>query len=89
MASRTRMCLVCKKLIEADRAADYDDTSLCAQHGREIERLGGEFKVLAEQENLAKENSLKKNRGGVKTKLVRNLAAINQLREEYLQRQAQ
>jgi hypothetical protein len=82
------MCLVCKKLIEPERARDYEDTSLCTEHGAAISRFGGEFRVLAEQESLAKENSFKRNPGGVKTKLVLNMEGIQRLKEEYYERQA-
>jgi hypothetical protein len=77
------MCLVCKKLIDAERAKEYEGTSLCTEHGQAIGRFGGEFKVIAEQESLAKENSFKRNPGGVKTKLVLNMAGIEQLRDEF------
>lgn len=80
---RTRMCVICKKLIEPDRAADLASTNLCSQHGEEIERFGGEFRIRSEGENLSKPGSLKRNPGGVKTRMVRNLRALDELRAEY------
>jgi hypothetical protein len=69
-------------MIEPDRAADLANTNLCSEHGEAIERFGGEFKVLSQGENLSKPGSLKRNPGGVRTKLVRNMRALDQLREE-------
>jgi hypothetical protein len=80
---RTRICVICKKLIEPERAEALQQTSLCSEHGEAIKRFGGEFKVIAEQENLSKQNSLKRNPGGVATRMVRNSEAIERLRDEY------
>jgi hypothetical protein len=83
MAQRTRMCVVCKKLIEPERAEGLQQTKLCAAHAEAIKKFGGEFKVIAVQENLSKQNSLKRNPGGVATRMVRNVDAIERLREEF------
>ena len=83
MSNRTRMCVICKKLIEPERAADLKNTNLCTEHGEAIERFGGEFKVQSQGENLSKPGSLKRNPGGVKTRLVRNLLALDELRQAY------
>jgi hypothetical protein len=77
------MCVICKKLIEPDRAADLNSTNLCTEHGEAIERFGGEFKIRSTGENLSKPGSLKRNPGGVKTRMVRNLRALEELRAEY------
>jgi len=82
---RTRMCVICKQLIEPDRAEALPQSNLCAQHGEAIKRFGGEFTIVAEQENLSKQNSLKRNPGGVATRMVRNREAIERLRDEYHQ----
>jgi len=78
----TRLCEICKQPIDQDRAVAIPDTRLCSEHGREIARFGGEFIVTAEQERTSKAGSLKLNYGGVSTARVRNLQAIQQLRDE-------
>jgi hypothetical protein len=83
MSNRTRMCVVCKRLIDPERAADLPSTNLCTEHGKAIERFGGEFKIRSQGENLSKPGSLKRNPGGVKTRMVRNLRALDELRAEY------
>jgi len=83
MSNRTRMCVICKKLIEPERAADLQNTNLCTKHGEAIERFGGEFRIQSQGENLSKPGSLKRNPGGVKTRMVRNLRALDELRAEY------
>ena len=83
MSNRTRMCVICKKLIEPDRAADLQNTNLCTAHGEAIERFGGEFKIQSQGENLSKPGSLKRNPGGVKTRMIRNLRALDELRAEH------
>ena len=83
MSQRTRMCVICKKLIEPERAAAMESTNLCTEHGEAIERFGGEFKIQSQGENLSKPGSLKRNPGGVKTRMVRNLRALEELRAEY------
>ncbi len=79
-----RICEVCKKMIEPERAELLLDTHLCTQHGREIERYGGEFKVSMSQERTSKPGSLKINYGGVSTRKKRNQRAIDSLREDFL-----
>ena len=82
MSKRTRMCVICKKMIEPERAADLQNTNLCTEHGEAIERFGGEFRIQSQGENLSKPGSLKRNPGGVKTRMVRNMRALDELREE-------
>jgi hypothetical protein len=83
MSNRTRMCVICKQLIDPERAADLPNTNLCTKHGEEIERFGGEFRIQSQGENLSKPGSLKRNPGGVKTRMVRNLRALEELRAEH------
>jgi len=80
---RTRMCVICKQLINAERAEAMPGTNLCSEHGAAIRRFGGEFITMSETENLSKPGSLKRNPGGVRTKMVRNLRAIQELHEEF------
>jgi len=82
------MCVICKRLIEPERAAAMEQTNLCTEHGEAISRFGGEFVLTAQQESLQKPGSLKKNPGGVATRQIRNLEALARLREEYENRQA-
>lgn len=79
-----RLCAVCKQLIEPERAEGFKETRLCLAHAQQIRAWGGEFFLLASQEMTNKKESLKKNPGGVRTKLVRNQAAIDRLRREFL-----
>lgn len=83
MAQRTRMCVICKRLIEKDRAENLPQTNLCTAHAEAIKKCGGEFKVVAEQESLSKQNSLKRNPGGVSTRMVRNVHAIERLQDDF------
>lgn len=83
MAQRTRMCVICTRLIERDRAESLQQTNLCTEHAEAIKKYGGEFRVVAEQESLGKQNSLKRNPGGVATRMVRNLQALERLRDEF------
>ena len=78
-----RLCIVCKREIEADRIEAIPATRLCAQHGHEIERFGGEFTVSASQERTSKQGSLKLNYGGISTRARRNDEALNELLDEY------
>lgn len=78
-----RLCIICKKPIEAEREEVISDTRLCLIHGREIEKFGGEFRMSAEQETTSKKSSMKKNYGAVSTTRVRNDAAIEDLRDAY------
>jgi len=82
------MCAVCRKLIEPERAEAIEQTDLCAEHGEEIKKYGGEFIVVAVQENLSKPGSMKPNPGGVLTRMVPNREAIDRLRDAYRSRQS-
>ena len=78
-----RHCEICKQPIDADRAEAIRQTRLCTEHGREIQKYGGEFIMSSVQENTSKEGSLKKNYGGISTRLRRNERAISQLKDDY------
>jgi hypothetical protein len=77
------MCIICKTMIDPDRAEAMPATNLCTEHGAAIRRFGGEFITMSESENLSKPGSLKRNPGGVLTKMVRNHRALQELREEF------
>ena len=81
-----RGCEICKQPIEPERAEADKETRLCAQHAREIEQFGGEFKMFAGLEVTSKQGSLKKNYGGVSTYRRRNKKAIQKLKEDYEKR---
>ena len=78
-----RHCEICKQPIDADRAEAIRQTRLCTEHGREIQKYGGEFIMSSTQEKTSKEGSLKKNYGGISTRLRRNERAIAQLKDDY------
>ena len=88
MSKRTRMCVICKRMIEPERAAAMEQTNLCTEHGEAINRFGGEFRIASQQESLQKPGSLKRNPGGVTTRMIRNLVALERLKEEYANQQA-
>jgi hypothetical protein len=79
--SKTRFCEICKQPIDPERVEVLPETHLCTTHAREIEKFGGEFRLLTHQEKTSKAGSLKKNFGGVATKKVRNDEAMRKLRE--------
>ena len=81
--AKSRPCEICMKPIEPARLEALSDTRLCEQHGREIEKYGGEFVRSATQERTSKEGSLKKNYGGISVSKVRNHKAIEQLKDAY------
>ena len=78
-----RLCVVCKQEIEADRVEAIPATRLCVEHGKEIQKYGGEFKLSATQERTSKAGSLKLNYGGISTESTRNEDALNQLLDEF------
>jgi hypothetical protein len=78
-----RLCVVCKAPIDAERIEAIPETRLCTEHGRQIQKYGGEFVVSASQERTSKPGSLKLNYGGISTSKVRNDEAIERLRDEY------
>ena len=78
-----RLCVVCKNEIETDRIDAIPATRLCVEHGKEIEKFGGEFKISAADERTSKRGSMKINYGGIATSSVRNDDAIDQLIEEF------
>src|SRR4051794_21067134 len=75
---------ICGRPIEAIRIEVIPATRLCGEHGWLIVKFGGEFIVRSREDKTSKENSLKKNYGGVTTKLTRNEDAVARLRREYL-----
>lgn len=81
-----RRCMVCKLEIDSDRAEALPATRLCTEHGREIEKYGGEFTVRASQERTSKAGSLKLNYGGITTISTRNEQALNRLLDDYEKR---
>ncbi len=82
-----RRCIVCKRDIESERAEGMPATRLCTEHGREIEKYGGEFTLSASQERTSKAGSLKLNYGGITTTSTRNEKAIGRLLDDYERRQ--
>jgi RNA polymerase-binding transcription factor DksA len=56
-----RLCVVCKAPIDAERIEAIPETRLCTEHGRQIQKHGGEFVVSATQERTSKPGSLKLN----------------------------
>jgi hypothetical protein len=54
-----------------------------SEHGKEIEQFGGEFRLSASQERTSKKTSLKVNYGSVSTSRIRNLDAIEDLKDLY------
>ena len=83
-----RGCEICKQPINSERAESLPMTRLCIEHAHEIEKLGGEFKLLIVEDRISKQGSLKKNYGGVTIYQYRNKPAIRQLRETYKSRRA-
>lgn len=84
--AKTRVCEVCKRPIEKQRAEGIPETRLCGEHAREIDRYGGEFLTSSHQERTSKAGSLKINYGGVTTRKRRNTAGVQRLRDDYLAR---
>jgi hypothetical protein len=78
-----RHCEICKQPIDAERAEAIRKTRLCMKHAEEIQQYGGEFIMSSTQEKTSKEGSLKKNYGGISTRLRRNERALSQLRDAY------
>ena len=78
-----RLCIVCKKTIEPAREEAIPDTRLCTQHGVEITKFGGEFRLSAVQERTSKKTSFKVNYGGISTTRKRNDIALEKLQDEY------
>lgn len=78
-----RHCEICKQPIDADRAEAIRQTRLCTEHAQEILKFGGEFIMSSTQEKTSKEGSLKKNYGGISTRLSRNEQAVAKLKDDY------
>lgn len=81
--TKSRPCEICKQPIDAERIEVVPETRLCAVHAREIQKLGGEFIVIATQERTSKAGSLKHNYGSVTTSKTRNHEAMAKLLEQY------
>ncbi len=62
MTEETRSCERCDASIPAARVKALPGTWLCIECSEEV---GGDFVLVATQENLAKAGSMKKNYGGV------------------------
>jgi hypothetical protein len=78
-----RTCLICKKIIDTERAEAIPDTRLCIEHAKEIIKYGGEFTLTGTTETTSKQGSLKKNYGGVNVNKTRNNQAIERLQADY------
>lgn len=79
--------MICKKEIEPERIQAITGTRLCTEHGREIEKFGGEFKLSASQERTSKKTSLKVNYGSVSVERIRNEDAMDDLKMHYENKQ--
>jgi len=86
---KTRPCAVCMKPLEPDRIEGFPETRLCLVHAKEIEAYGGEFIVTATRDRTSKAESIKKNFGGVTTKMRRNYVALERLINAYKDQQEQ
>lgn len=60
--SKQRRCQRCQAEIPAERLEALPETRVCVACSKAI---GGEFEIVAVQENIGKSGSLKKNYGGV------------------------
>jgi hypothetical protein len=81
-----RGCEICKREIEPDRAETLPNTRLCLEHARMLKQYDsrGEFIRLVTLESTSKQGILKRTGGkGVAVKLVRNIEAIEKLRDAY------
>jgi hypothetical protein len=79
-----RLCEICNAEINPERAEALPETRLCTEHARQIEKLGGEFRLSSSVESTGKVGSLKKNYGGVNVSKTRNYDAVEKLRKKYL-----
>src|SRR5438105_1766405 len=80
---KSRPCEICMKSIETTRLETLNDTRLCDEHARKIEKYGGEYLRSFTNETTSKQGSFKKNYGGNAVSKVRNQKAIEQLKDEY------
>ncbi|MCE9548031.1 MAG: hypothetical protein K8T25_21365 [Planctomycetia bacterium] len=80
---KTRYCQICKLPIDAERLEVVPETRLCTTHAHDIQKYGGEFKLVAEQERTNKAGSLKRNYGAVSTSMIRNEEAMRKLRDAH------
>ncbi|WP_254510892.1 hypothetical protein [Anatilimnocola floriformis] len=81
-----RFCEICQEEIDEDRREGLPDTRLCTTHAREIQRYGGEFRLVSQQERTSKAGSLKINYGGVATRKERNHEALRRLQDAWERR---
>ncbi len=78
-----RFCAVCKAVIDPERLEGVPDTRLCTTHAREIEKYGGEFRLLSTPDRTSKQGSLKHNYSGVTASRSRNAEALQRLQQDY------
>jgi hypothetical protein len=71
------------KPIEMERIEAIPETRLCLDHAVKVKKYGGEFVMSATHDRTSKAGSLKKNFGGVSTKLSRNDRAIERLKDDF------
>jgi hypothetical protein len=81
--AKSRPCEICMKPIEPSRLEALNDTRLCEEHARQIEKYGGEFLRSFTTERTSKEGSLKRNYGGINVSKRRNQKGIDQLKDEF------
>ncbi|HVS36998.1 MAG TPA: hypothetical protein VMS17_15665 [Gemmataceae bacterium] len=71
------------KPIAPGRLEAVPETRLCAEHARQIEKLGGEFIRTMVQERTSKAGSLKRSYGSASIHKTRNYEAMEKLKAEY------
>jgi hypothetical protein len=76
---QTRLCVRCSQAIAQARIKALPDTSICKNCSEEI---GGEYKLTAIAENLAKSGSLKKNYASWQIKLTRRPILPKHMKED-------
>ncbi len=83
MSTKPRPCEICGQLIDPERLEVLPETRLCTEHARQIQNLGGEFRIVTSQERTSKPGSLKRNYGGVNIEKRRNRRALARLRADF------
>ncbi len=87
MSQKVRFCEICRQRIDAGRLEFLPQTLLCAEHGRQIEKHGGEFHRAVRQERTSKAGGIKQSYGSADIQKTRNTEALEKLRAEYLEKQ--
>jgi hypothetical protein len=82
MTETTRLCEICARPIDPERADLLPDTRLCVEHARMIGKYGGEFTLRVSRISLGKSGSLKKNYGDFSAYKRRNTEGMKRLWEE-------